>query len=65
VAEFRKTELIEYPPGPGVQLRIEVRAPATTHIVPFERVQSWLKKVSGSPKEVATKSDLTKLLERD
>ena len=65
VAEFRKAELIEYPPGPGVQLRVEVRPPATTHIVPFEHVQSWLKKVSGSPKEIATKSDLQKLLERD
>jgi hypothetical protein len=64
VAEFRKAELIEYPPGPGVQLRVEVRPPATTHVVPFDRVQSWLKQV-GSPKEQATKYDLRQLLERD
>jgi hypothetical protein len=64
-AEFRKAELIKYPPGRAAQLRVGVRAPATTHIVPFERVQSWLKKVRRSPKEMATKSDLKKLLERD
>jgi hypothetical protein len=58
VAEFRKAELIECPPGPGVQLRVEVRAPATTHIVPFARVQSWLSVVGRSPKELRHRCSL-------
>jgi hypothetical protein len=64
IAEFRKAELMEYPPGPAVTLKVEVRPPATTHVVPYSRVRSWLDRV-GAPKEQATKYDLRKLLERD
>jgi hypothetical protein len=55
IAEMHKAELIEYQLGPSTTLRVEVRQPTTTHVVPFQHVRAWLKR-SGSPHEQARKA---------
>jgi hypothetical protein len=61
MAEFRKCGFAEIHFGPATILSVSVKAPATEHSVPINKVQAWLSRVR-SPREQIEKSRLRAML---
>ena len=48
--------------GPGTKLEIEVREPATKHVLSVEQVERWLAGATANPTEATKKKKLKLLL---
>lgn len=51
-----------FPPAPGTEVEIEVKAPAVTHTVTMKRVQAWVYSSAKSPKDKVLKERLKEML---
>ncbi len=51
-----------FPPAPGTEMEIEVKAPALTHTVTMKRVQAWVFSSAKSPKDRVLKERLKEML---
>ena len=50
--------------GPGTRLEIQVREPATHHVITVERLRRWIHGTTISPVETLRKAKLKHLLEK-
>jgi hypothetical protein len=58
LVEFRRAGFAAVMPGPGTRLRVEVKAPATTHELSVGKLTAWLEGSGKSPAEQALKTRL-------
>ena len=63
LAEFRRAGFPAITAGPGTRLRVEVKAPATTHELSVGKLTAWLQGSGKSPAEQALKVRLRAIVQ--
>ena len=48
--------------GPGTRLEIQVRAPATEHVISVQQLQRWINGTTASPAETLRRAKVRKML---
>jgi hypothetical protein len=62
LSEFRRTGIAAVTAGPGTRLRVEVKAPATSHELSVGKLTAWLECSGKTPAEQALKTRLREIL---